>query len=271
MVRLSFTEAQLQARKRALARFRRLEPLGVFLVLCAVASIMLALPPEQDRRHSDLTTAFYAVLAILAMQSAIVTRVGFGLIMEPRSLLKRAAPFRHGWFITAATPVAVLCLLTPWILAGEFDDRRGTSAWLTGLLLFLLLASATISGPIVLVAVLLPIELLIRGLARVVIGRSKSERSEGIGHIRLAGFITYLVAMCLLIGGTANIATPQQRGSVWLVVLGFTGNEGVEHPWLLWVGRVMFYGFLAIIIWGLYGERRQKRKELERQEEERGE
>lgn len=93
MVRLSCTEAQLQARKRALARFRLLEPLGVFLVLCAVASIMLTLPPEQNRHHSDLISACYAVLAILAMQSAIVTRVGFGLIMEPRSPLKRAARF----------------------------------------------------------------------------------------------------------------------------------------------------------------------------------
>ncbi len=268
MVRLTFTEAQLQARKRALTRFRLLEPLGVFLVLCAVASIMLALPPEQDRHHSNLTTAFYAVLAILAMQSAIVTRMGFGLIMEPRSLLKRAAPFRHGWFITATTPVAVLCLLTPWIAAGEFDDRRGSSTWQLAFLLFLLLAAATISGPLLLVAVLLPVELLIRGVVRVATGRSNSERSDGAGQIRLAGFIAYLVAMCLLIGGTATIATPQHRGSVWLVVLGIAGNEGVEHPWLLWIGRLMFYAFLATMLWALYsGHRRTRTKQREEREQ----
>ena len=137
--------------------------------------------------------SFYAVLVILATQSAIITRVGFGLIIEPRSLLKRAAPFRNGWFITATTPLGVLCLLTPWIVAGEFDDRHGSSAWKLAFLLFLLLAAATISGPLLLVAVLLPIELLIRGLTRVVTGRSKSERTEGIGQIRLAWFITCLL------------------------------------------------------------------------------
>ena len=63
MVRLTFTEAQLQARRRALTRFRLLEMLGVLLALGAVASIMYLLPPEQERRHSDLTSAFYAVLA----------------------------------------------------------------------------------------------------------------------------------------------------------------------------------------------------------------
>lgn len=263
MVRLTFTEAQLQARRRALTRFRLLEMLGVLLALGAVASIMYLLPPEQERRHSDLTSAFNAVLAILAMQSAVVTRVGFGLIIEPRSLLKRAAPLRHGWFITAATPVAVLCLLAPWIAAGEFDDRRGSSAWQLAFLLFLLLAAATISGPLLLVAVVLPVELLIRGLVRVATGRSRSERSDGAGQIRLVGFITYLVAMCLMIGGTATIATPQYRGSVWLVVLGLAGNEGVAHPWLLWIGRLMFYAFLVTILWALYSARRQKRDEQE--------
>ena len=236
-------------------------------MLGAVASVMLALPPEQDRHHSELTSAFYAVLAILAMQSAVVTRVGVGLVIEPRSLLKRAAPFRDGWFITAATPVAVLCLLAPWIVAGEFDDRRESSAWQLAFLLFLLLVAATISGPLLLVAVLLPIELLIRGLVRVVTGRSKSDRSEGIGTLRLAGVITYLVAMCLLIGGTASIATPQQRGLVWLVVLGLAGNEGVEHLWLLWIGRLMFYAFLATIAWALYsGHRRTRAKQREERE-----
>ena len=148
MVRLTFTEAQLQARRRALTRFRLLEILGVLLALGAVANIMYLLPPDQERRHSDLTSAFYAVLAILAIQSAVVTRVGFGLIIEPRSLLKRAAPLRHGWFITAATPVAVLCLLAPWIAAGEFDDRRGSSAWQLAFPLFLRVSREDPLGPL---------------------------------------------------------------------------------------------------------------------------
>ena len=270
MVRLTFTEAQLQARRRALVRFRLAEILGVFLVLGATAGIMLMLPHEEDRHHGDLTRAFSSVLAILAIQSAIVSRLGFGLIVEPRSLLKRAAPFRGGWFITAATPVAVLCLLTPWIVTGEFDDRRGSSSWLIAFLLFLLLIAATASGPILLAAVLLPLELLARGLGRVVTGRSKAERSEGIGQIRLAGFIVYLTALCLLIGGTATIASPQQRGSVWLVALGFAGNDGVEHPWLLWIGRIMFIAFLVTMCWALLSERRSSRETHEELNEERG-
>lgn len=148
MVRLTFTEAQLKAQRRALTRFRLLKILGVLLALGAIASIIELLPPEQERLLSDLTSAFYAVLAILATQSALVTRVGFKLIIKPLSLRKPAAQLRHGWFITAATPVAVLCLLTQWIAAGEFADRRGSSAWQLALPLFLRVSSEDTLGPL---------------------------------------------------------------------------------------------------------------------------
>lgn len=259
MVRLAFTEAQLQARKRGLARFRLLEILGVFLVLAVAAALMVTLSQEQSARTKDLTQSLYAMLVIMSLQSAVMTRIGFGLLAEPRSRLQRAAPVRGAWLITAVTPVAVLCLLLPWILGGTFDDHRESSPATIAWLLFLLLAAATISGPLLLVVVLLPIELLIRGLARLATGRTKSARSEAFGQMRLAGFITYLALMCLLIGGTATFATPTRRGHVIAVMLGFAGNEGVEHPWLLWIGRLMFYAFLATILWVFYSEHRRKR------------
>lgn len=246
----------LRARLRTQRRFRLTELLVAALTLVVILAILLALPPGADESADEVTGAIVAIMVVIGLQWALMLRLGWRVYDRPASRrLRRKAPFR-GWWATPFTPLLALALTLPWALDGVLGTREtlAEDLWL----LFLLFVMAAGLGLLAVPAVLVPVEMLLRGVVRLVTARGPADRQEGTSYLWGAFGIAALTTFVLVVGAGADFDTGGRAawGSVVLALLGVPLGYDVRSPVLLWVGRVVLYAFLAYVVVEIVRRRR---------------
>ncbi|MFD7654310.1 hypothetical protein ACFV4N_10075 [Actinosynnema sp. NPDC059797] len=143
------------------------------------------------------------------------------------------------WFLPAAVTITML----PVIMAGGLDPEMGV---FLSLFLFLLLAYLCLAvALLVALLVVWPLELLGRGLLRVVTGKPDG------GPLVLWGSAGVLFSLFCVLPVLALDDLPSGRGAAWAVfeaVLGIEGGYAVTSPTMLWTARAAAVALAAVIL-----------------------
>lgn len=249
----------VEARLLAQRRFRLAEAAIAALALGVVLALLVALPADAGPTSDAVTDVVLGIMLTLGLQWAVALRLGWRVYALPADRrLRRRYPFR-GWWFTPATPVLATVLVLPWALDGVFGlgSTVAGDLWL----LFLLFLMAALLGLLAVPAVLVPLELLVRGVVRLATARGRADRRDGTGYLWGAVCIGSLTAFVLVVGGGASFGTGGRAawGGVVLALLGVPAGYTVENPALLWVGRAMFAAVLAYVVVEVVRRRRARR------------
>jgi hypothetical protein len=247
-------EVEEAAQARFLRRFRIAEVVVTVLVLVVVVLRLVGLGSAESR-SSEVTSALSAIMIVLGVQGAVMTRVGLQVYLTASdSRLQRTPPYRV-WVVTPFSPVLVLLAVLPWVLGGSFGPGHSVagSLWL----LFLLFVLAAGLGLLAVPAVLAPLELLGRGVGKVVRGTGARTRREGAGYVRGALYLGAITLFVLVVAGGVDLGGSGRVAwsSAVLAVLGLPGDHDVRNPALLWIGRAMLLVLAARFVTAWVGRR----------------
>ncbi len=215
--------------------------LAVGVVAALAASVALGRLPGDEQAG-----AIALVFGLLAILVAVCLRIWWAQDrLEGR--------IRLMWFL----PAVVALVLAPAALAA---DRSGRDSPLVDVLLLVAAAyGAAILGLLVLVLVLVPLELLGRGILRLLTGRPDG------GWLIFGGTAIALVTTLGVVGAFALDDLPAgRRGTipVLFALLGIPSAYTVESEGLLWVARAIALVLVALLLASAhFGERRRERSE----------
>lgn len=201
--------------------------------------IMLTFPLGSTLENSEIGLAFASVLAVIGL----VAGVGIRYLFTKRAA--EVAQKNQPWVVLWIFPFAIMVVLSPWLFTGGLTDQDVTTG-MSFLLGFIIAYLALLLGFLSIPFVILPLELIGRGLISLFQGKRKQS-----GLLLGIGFYIALVTTFCVIGAFA-IENPYPGklgfGNIIFSLLGLPGSYTVENEALLWLIRAMAVVLIAVPI-----------------------
>lgn len=252
--RPKLTQEQIATKRKASLRRLRITELVATTVLVGLLVYIQSLFPAMggDSAPSEaLFNTFLMYWGVYALYLAFMIRsifIRFNHDYQQVSEDKKDTPFR-GLSVTLFSPLIPLLILIPSFISGVFIDSATTTGDVVGISFFLLVI-ATIGSPLITVFIVLPIELLLRGIVAIV------RRDTSRMHYALIGLIVAGLTAFIWIGSASvDASLPYPAGSlqVVLAILGIPGDYEVTSQAGLWVVRGIVLLYITLYLYTRYG------------------
>jgi hypothetical protein len=199
--------------------------------------IILALPFDVDGTDDIVTSVITVLLILIGLTAAICIRYMFD------RKAPGAAFGNKPWAVIWLFPLAVTVLFLPWLLSGALADES-TSVFMSLVLWLLIAYVALLLGFLFIPFVILPLELIGRGILALISGRHK----EAAPMLVIGLYIALVTAFAFV--GAFAIENPVPGklgwGNVIFALIGLPASYTIENQALLWVARAMAVVLIAV-------------------------
>ncbi len=212
------------------------------IVLSAALSL---LDFEMTGYDNEVSIMIFTVIYTMMAAGALMLRHGFYEYAVKRSDAEhKLTPF-HQWSFIWFLPLMATVVLLPWIFAGVFNSDDGVGVAGIFLLLSAIFYIMFFLGFLVLPFIILPLELIGRGMIKVL----RTGGKQGVPMLSVGGYIA-LVTAFIFVGGFSIETDMPGRFSWPLIIYALFGlpSDGYQivDSSLIWAARILGIIILAI-------------------------
>lgn len=250
-------EEAAKRRQASMRRFKRTDFISVVVLTAVLIGLQFRLFQASltDAPSTMLFDTFLLYCGAVTLQLAFIILTTFTRFNNDRFMSEdKTDHLLKGIRFTYFVPLISIAVLLPALFSGVFVDQSTNAAdavWLILLSQFFILLSA----PLVAAFVLVPLQLVAKGMVAIIRG-DKSQYHLGIVGLLIAGLTAFILVGTLAVAP----ANPFPVGSIEVVlsILGIPGNYEIQSELYLWVVRGIVAFYIAVFAYSSYRGKKDK-------------